>query len=61
MQSAHAFNINPVIMSDLTYFLCHHSPTAFPKKYAYEPYIRRFVPELKVQPSRIGAMLWTLW
>jgi hypothetical protein len=43
------FNINRVVMADLTYFLCHYSPTAFPKKYAYEPYIRRFVPELKVQ------------
>ena len=38
-------------MADLTYFLCHHSPTAFPKKYVYEPFIRRFVPELKVQPQ----------
>jgi hypothetical protein len=56
VQSAHASNINSVIMSDLTYFLCHHSPTAFPKKYAYEPYIRRFVPELKVQPIFHGML-----
>jgi cryptochrome len=35
-----------------------YSPTAFPKKYAYEPYIRRFVPELKDMPKQYLLEPW---
>ena len=53
--ASHVFTIGPVVMADLTYFLSCPSPTAFPKKYVYEPFIRRFVPELKVHPQIMGC------